>query len=155
MTIPRKKILCAVDFSAFSDAVVQYAATMHQTAMELTLLYIAPRRSDDDLTLKKHLHEFSRYSEMLAQHNAHALFTVQYGEPAAGILFYAQEHAMDMIVLGSHGTNAITRLLVGSTTETVMRRAFCPVVILKTPTNTLTTAEQKVQNDSLHDNNQK
>lgn len=72
---------------------------------------------------------------MLSQYNAHAIFTVQYGDPAAGILVYAKEHNADMILLGSHGTTAITRLLVGSTAETVMRHAPCPVVILKTPDN--------------------
>ena len=153
MTISLKKIICAVDFSVDSDAVVRYAAAMHCTRAELIVLYIAPEDNSDDLLLRKRLHEFSRYSDMLSQNNVQAVFAMQYGEPATGILGYAKEHNADMIVLGSHGNTAIARLLVGSTAETVMRKAVCPVVILKTPGNDLTSAEQKVQNNTLHDNN--
>lgn len=135
MTTSLKKIICAVDFSAASDSVVLYAAAMHSTNAELVLLYIAPTENNDNGFLRMHLHEFSRYSDMLSQHNVRAIFTVQYGEPANGILVYAKEHNADMILLGSHGTTAIARLLVGSTAETVMRHAPCPVVILKTPDN--------------------
>ncbi|WP_395994467.1 universal stress protein [Chlorobium phaeovibrioides] len=38
-----------------------------------------------------------------------------------------------MIVLGSHGSSRLLRLLVGSTTESVMRHSPCPVLVLKTP----------------------
>ncbi len=135
MTTSIKKIICAVDFSAASDSVVLYAADMHSESAELVILYVSPAESSDEGLLRKHLHEFSRYSDMLSQHNVHAIFTVQYGDPADGILVYAKKHHADMIVLGSHGTTAIARLLVGSTAETVMRHAPCPVVILKTPDN--------------------
>jgi universal stress protein A len=141
MTISLQKIICAVDFSAASDFVVRYAAAMHSSSAELIILYVAPEENNDGTFLKKHLHEFSRYSDMLSQNKAHAIFTVQYGAPAAVILDYAKAQNADMILLGSHGNTAIARLLVGSTAETVMRKAFCPVVILKTPANMLTTAE--------------
>ena len=135
MTTSLIKIICAVDFSSASDSVVRYAAAMHCSNAEIILLYIAPVENSDNSSLNMFLHEFSRYSDMLSQYKAHAIFTVQYGDPAAGILVYAKEHKADMILLGSHGTTAITRLLVGSTAETVMRHAPCPVVILKTPDN--------------------
>ena len=124
-----------MDFSASSDAVVRYAAAMHCTDAVLIVLSVVPAEESDNGMLRKHLHEFSRYSEMLSQNKARALFTVEHGEPAAAILNYAKEHHADMIILGSHGTTAIARLLVGSTAEAVLRHATCPVVILKTPAN--------------------
>ncbi len=135
MEIALKKIICAVDFSAASDALVRYAATLHCSGAELMVLYVAPGAESENGMLRKHLHEFSRYSDMLSANNAHALFTVQYGEPAAAILSYAREYHADMIILGFHGNTAIARLLMGSTAESVMRQAPCPVVILKTPDN--------------------
>ena len=155
MTKMLNKIICAVDFSAASDSVVRYAAAMHGTGQELILLYVAPGEHHDLPMLRKHLHEFSRYSDMLSQHSVRAIFTVQHGEPAAEILVYAKEHDADMILLGSHGTTAIARLLVGSTAEKVMRHAPCPVVILKTPNTGTTGTGENVQNDTLHDNNKK
>ncbi|MEI6692139.1 MAG: universal stress protein [Chlorobium sp.] len=135
MTTSLKKIICAVDFSVVADSVVRYAAAIYNGDVELTLLYVAPAENSHGLLLKKHLHDFSRYSDMLSQRNADSIFTVEYGDPAAEILEYAKEHNADMILLGSHGTTAIGRLLVGSTAETVMRQAPCPVVILKSPDN--------------------
>jgi len=130
-----KKIICAVDFSAASDAVVQYAAALHGNDVELMVLYVADDDNSEDGMVKTHLHEFSRYSDMLSQHKVRARFMVQYGEPAATILNYATEHQANMIMLASHGSAAIGRLLMGSTAESVMRHASCPVVILKTPDN--------------------
>jgi len=128
-----KSIVCAVDFSALSDQVVAYAADLQQSGAELTLLYVEPETSGGGCLLKKHLHAFSRYSDILARRGASALFEVRYGDPATGILSYAWERHADLLVLGSHGSMAFTRLLMGSTAETVMRRASCPVVIYKSP----------------------
>ena len=124
-----------MDFSAGSDAVVRYAAALHCTDAELIVLSVVPGEEHENGMLRKHLHEFSRYSEILSQNKARALFIVEHGEPATAILNYAKEHHADMIILGSHGTTAIARLLVGSTAEAVLRHAACPVVILKTPDN--------------------
>lgn len=135
MTYTRKKIICAVDFSACSDAVISYAADMQPAATELIILHIAPENEQSKGLHGLHLHEFSRYSNILEPHNSNIRFALQHGEPAAGILNYAAEQQADMILLGSHGSTAITRLLVGSTAETVMRQAECPVMVLKTPDN--------------------
>jgi universal stress protein A len=135
MTIPLHKIICAVDFSITSDSVIRYVAAMHPEHVELIVLYVAPEEGNKQEIIEKHLHDFSRYSDMLSENKVHAFFTVQYGDPAEVILFYAKTQKVDMIVLGSHGTTAIARLLVGSTAETVMRHAPCTVVILKTPDN--------------------
>jgi universal stress protein A len=135
MAIHIKKIICAVDFSAVSDTVIHYAAEMHCTATELTVLHVAPEEEKQKGLHGMHLHEFSRYSDILAEQRVNSRFTVRHGEPATGILDYAREHEADMILLGSHGSTSIARLLVGSTTETVMRNALCPVVVLKTPDN--------------------
>jgi len=156
MGTPLKKIICAVDFSPLSDSVVQYAATMHTTGAKLIVLYVAPeelKENNEEEMLRRHLHEFSRYSDILSQHRVHALFTVQHGEPAAGIIDYAQEQNADMIVLGSHSNTAIARLLMGSTAETVMRKAPCPVVILKTPVNGKSTNESESEPNTLQENN--
>lgn len=115
MTIALQKIICAVDFSAASDFVVRYAAAMHSRSAELIILSVAPEENNDGTFLKKHLHEFSRYSDMLSQNKAHAIFTVQYGAPAAVILDYAKAQNADMILLGSHGE---TSRCVASSTAT-------------------------------------
>jgi len=53
------------------------------------------------------------------------------GEAAHGIANYAQERNADLIVIPSHGRTGITRLLIGSVAERVVRLAHCPVLVLR------------------------
>jgi universal stress protein A len=129
-----KTILCPVDFSPASEQALQYAASAHGHNSELIVLHIdRPDAGNKGTLLKEHLHQFSRYSDMLAQYGCHIRFAVEYGAPAASIIAYAIGRPTDLIVMGSHGTDRLSRLLVGSTTETVMRHSPCPVLILKSP----------------------
>lgn len=50
------------------------------------------------------------------------------GEPAHAIVRLAKERDVDMIVIGTHGRTGLTRLLMGSVAEWVVRHAPCPVV---------------------------
>lgn len=53
------------------------------------------------------------------------------GEAAHGITNYAQEKKADLIIIPSHGRTGITRLLIGSVAERVVRLAHCPVLVLR------------------------
>ena len=55
----------------------------------------------------------------------------RFGEPAALVLSTAEELQVDMIVLGSNGRQGISRLLLGSVAETVVRQAKCSVLVAK------------------------
>jgi nucleotide-binding universal stress UspA family protein len=56
---------------------------------------------------------------------------VMLGDPATCIAHYAQDLKADLIVLPSHGRTGLTRLLIGSTAERVVRLAHCPVLVLR------------------------
>ena len=49
------------------------------------------------------------------------------GPPARVILSYAEEHDVDLIVMGTHGRTGVERYLIGSVTEEVVRNAAVPV----------------------------
>jgi nucleotide-binding universal stress UspA family protein len=53
------------------------------------------------------------------------------GDPAKEILKAASASSADVIVMGTHGTSGLTRLLVGSVAESVMRDAPCPVLTVR------------------------
>ncbi|MBI2481095.1 MAG: universal stress protein [Planctomycetia bacterium] len=55
----------------------------------------------------------------------HRLIT---GDPAHAIVRLATHEEVDMIVIGTHGRTGLTRLLMGSVAESVVRRATCPVI---------------------------
>jgi nucleotide-binding universal stress UspA family protein len=52
------------------------------------------------------------------------------GDPAKEAVRVAKEIGSDLIVMGSHGKRALTRLLLGSVAEFVLRHARCPVLVL-------------------------
>jgi nucleotide-binding universal stress UspA family protein len=55
------------------------------------------------------------------------------GDPAEAIVQLAESDHVDLIVLGTHGRTGLTRLLMGSVAEAVVRRAPCPVLTVKQP----------------------
>jgi nucleotide-binding universal stress UspA family protein len=55
------------------------------------------------------------------------------GDPAEEILRAAGDLPADLIVMGTHGRGGLSRLLMGSTAEGVMRKAPCPVLTVKAP----------------------
>lgn len=52
------------------------------------------------------------------------------GEPAASVLRSARDLRADLIVLGTHRRGGVARWLLGSTAESVVRRAPCPVLVV-------------------------
>jgi nucleotide-binding universal stress UspA family protein len=56
---------------------------------------------------------------------------VHVGLPGPAILAAAREHHADLIVMGTHGRTGLTRLLMGSVAEYVMRHAPCPVLAIR------------------------
>lgn len=65
------------------------------------------------------------------QVDAHALAFVPLGSPGSEIVKAAKEWEADLVVIGSHGRRGITRALVGSVAEAVMRHAPCPVLVVR------------------------
>lgn len=53
------------------------------------------------------------------------------GTPARGIVQFAREHDVDHVVIGSHGRDGVSRVLLGSVAETVVRRAPVPVTVVR------------------------
>ena len=54
-----------------------------------------------------------------------------HGSPEHEILAFAAEQHVDLIVIGTHGRTGLSRLLMGSVAEAVVRHAPCPVLTVK------------------------
>jgi universal stress protein A len=53
------------------------------------------------------------------------------GDPKSQILDVAKEWPADLIVLGSHGRRGLSRFLIGSVSQDVVRHAHCSVEIIR------------------------
>jgi len=55
------------------------------------------------------------------------------GDPAEEILRLTEALRCDLVVMGTHGKTGLGRFLTGSVAEEVLRKAVCPVLVVRTP----------------------
>lgn len=75
-------------------------------------------------------------------HHVRVESLVMEGDPVDMILRAAEETHSDVIVMGTHGRSALTRLLMGSVAELVIRKAPCPVLTAKPATARMKAVEE-------------
>ncbi len=63
------------------------------------------------------------------------------GDPAEEILRLSEAQHCDLVVMGTHGKTGLERYLTGSVAEEVLRKAVCPVLVVKTPLRATPDAE--------------
>jgi nucleotide-binding universal stress UspA family protein len=142
-----KHVLVPYDDSPLSERALEHALAEHGDA-EITLLHVldfveAGYSAPVETTLPGYWEEW--YEN--AQEAAEALFEearataeaedvtlgteTLVGQPARSIVEYVENEPVDHVVMGSHGRSGISRLLVGSVAEKVLRRAPCPVTVVR------------------------
>jgi len=145
-----RRLLCAVDFSEWSLEALKLAVSFAQeSGATLTLLHVLewpwhepPPPAFDDLPIAQAdaLRSHRQYLEATVLTRLGTLVPeklagritvaprVSHGKPYVEILRVAAEDKADLIVLGVHGRRAIDILLLGSTTNQLVRQATCPVL---------------------------
>lgn len=66
-----------------------------------------------------------------AESGSHIKTATAMGQPAREILRYVAAHDVDHVVMGSHGRRGLSRLVLGSVAERVVREAPVPVTIVR------------------------
>lgn len=69
----------------------------------------------------------------------------QIGDPAEEILALASEVQAGLIIVGTHGRRGMSRFLLGSVAEKVMRKAQCPVLTMKPTTYAAASAKAEAE----------
>jgi nucleotide-binding universal stress UspA family protein len=72
--------------------------------------------------------QLEKVAESTGLRTDHVVLATAWGDPADEILKYAREHAVDLVVCGTHGRRGVDRLIMGSVAERVLRLAPCPVL---------------------------
>jgi len=65
------------------------------------------------------------------QQGVRVSFLVWEGEPGPSIVEAAASEQVDLVIVGSHGRGAVKRFVLGSVSEYVVRRASCPVLVVR------------------------
>lgn len=69
--------------------------------------------------------------EIAAEHDRELTTETIVGKPATAIVDAAEEQDVDQIVIGSRGRSGVSRVLLGSVAETVVRRSPVPVTVVR------------------------
>lgn len=141
---PFGKILVPVDLSSFSANAVAHAARLAGEGGSMTLLTVV---SDvlpyfDFFPIEYPSTDYFEAMKQKAESELGALATanapgvkaeivVRRGYPAAEISRMAKEEAFDLIVMATHGHSGLEHALLGSITEKVLRKAHCPVLVVR------------------------
>jgi nucleotide-binding universal stress UspA family protein len=127
MTLALTRILCPTDFSEPSDHAVDLALVVAAAyGARIAALHVAPAAILPlELTLREKT--TARFAAAARAGIALEVF-VDAGSPADRILDRAASLPADLIVMGTHGSRGFERLILGSATERVLRRAPCPVL---------------------------
>ena len=146
--IALKTILVATDFNEPSEAAVRYGKELaRRFDASLHVLHVA-----DDLSsypspawgipidlgyMQTTLDEDARANldKLVPEPDRSALrarlAVVVAASPATAILTYAREHAIDLIIVGTHGRHGLSHFFMGSVAQDVCRAATCPVLTVR------------------------
>jgi nucleotide-binding universal stress UspA family protein len=122
-TPPARDIVFATDFSSCSTAAAKVAAEYARALnARLHVLHVTLPGVG-----KKHLDNLKEFKEETPP-SVPVVTSVESGNPATQIVRYAERCGADLIVLGTHGRTGVSRALLGSVAERVVRTASCPVL---------------------------
>lgn len=92
--------------------------------------YVASGLADPEVTEKLHGEAAAVAAEVAGLFPA-ASTVVLDGEPGPELCRLAEEEAVDVMVVGSHGAGFLRRVLLGSVSHHVLQHAPCPVLIVR------------------------
>lgn len=70
-------------------------------------------------------------TDIAAERGASVNTELLQGDPKSEIIQFAEDHDFDHIVMGSRGRSGMSRLLLGSVAETVVRHSPVPVTVVR------------------------
>jgi nucleotide-binding universal stress UspA family protein len=143
------KILLATDGSeeaalaarTATDVANNTASELHVALVGLSAAYVGmgpPEIADIPPPMQKELDEDARrlldaqVKQIEADGSTVAQAHLRVGRPDEQIVALAEEIGAGLIVMGSRGLGGLRRLLMGSVSDSVVRHAHCPVLIVRT-----------------------
>ncbi|GHT16462.1 universal stress protein [Planctomycetales bacterium] len=129
--ITNRLVVVPLDMSEFSMKALEAAREMVETTSNIRILHVLPSLDGPEI-IDREQQTRAAMSAFLQEHGYEKLdITVKVGDPVKQITEFAENIDAGLIVIPSHGRGVLTEMLLGSTTYSVVRRAKCPVLVLK------------------------
>jgi nucleotide-binding universal stress UspA family protein len=141
-----EKILYPTDFSEVAKKALPYIIGLKGAGTkEVIILYIIDERgidtlrnstAIDTLSVEKEweelaLNQISSLEDELKEQGFNVKAHIDKGIPFREIIRVSEEENVSAIIMGSHGKSDLTEMLLGSVTETVVRKAKKPVLVVR------------------------
>lgn len=135
-----KTILVPLDGSQLSQRALGPALTLsQQTGAELLLVRVPTADTLSFAVSEAQQRQLAQdaliYLETIRQSNKHPQLNIRHqvldGDVASAIVDTARSEQVDLIVMSTHGYSGLTRWVLGSVTEKVLRSAPCPVLAVR------------------------
>ena len=152
MRIKPKKIMCAIDFSDFTNSILSYGKSLaSEFGSTLYLCHIV----SGALMVSSFGHSYIAYTDVKGDRIRHAKdrlkkiaeasdidceIIVSYGHAADEIDQTARKNNVDMIIAATHGGSGVKRFLIGSVTDRLVKILSCPLLVLHARENHLVSA---------------
>jgi len=131
-----KKILAPTDFSDLSARGVRYACQLaRDVGAEITIFnaVFVDESGINKGEIEEHrqqLEEFVARNFADVGANLRIRKVVDSGQAYKAIVERAENEQIDLIVMSSHGRSGLSRMMIGSVTDKVLRGASCPVLVV-------------------------
>jgi nucleotide-binding universal stress UspA family protein len=138
--LPKRTVIVPVDFSDESFAAIDTALQLVAKPADVRVVHVLPTIEPTDLEAiwmtvdpaAREEHTVKAINERLAKAKVTGVeVRILFGEPGHAIADFAAQEKADLVVLPSHGRTGISRVLIGSTAERVVRLCHCPVLVLR------------------------
>jgi nucleotide-binding universal stress UspA family protein len=139
-----KNILCPIDFSPESDRALKNAITIaRRFKVELLILSVCKtyysRSSrievdwdkENEKALLEHVKKFNLYLKNFNLTDIDWDRVLASGDPATEILHAISRYKSDLVIMGTTGKSNLSRLMLGSVTEKIIRDVPCSLITLK------------------------
>lgn len=121
-----------------------YDATLHVLSVVDIDSFAALDGVDMDSVRSNRSEAVDTVADRATEQGVTTVTALREGTPADEILDYIDKHDIDMLVMGTQGRSGVDRVLVGSVTESVIRRATVPVVTVRQHDSIVATSDEAV-----------
>jgi nucleotide-binding universal stress UspA family protein len=139
-----KKIVVPVDFTKNTSKLVEYAVYMAESLQAvIDFVHVVPDYPGDAMIGSPFAQEYQDKDFAASKGKmAHLVEDsrgicsgcegeIVYGDPVGQIVGFAEARNADLLILGTHDAKGLEKVLLGNVAEHVLRKAHCPVLIMK------------------------
>lgn len=146
-----KKILVAIDKSGYKEKIVAYAITLAKSlGASVTAIHVLDKASigaignmlgyyrggkgeEYEKIIKKEAEDLLNEAKVILEKEGIRtnIEVVIKSSAAEGIIDYAEDNAVDLIVVAIKGATGVSRFLMGGVASSVLRHAHCPVLAVR------------------------